>query len=213
MPRLREPACVTASLSLKGSRGRSGRRREIRTSGSDDSGKITPEALATPSAETLPPIGDASDTLRNHLHTVDDAGQPGRWSGLDPDGRRAGNTLGAALIFCVIVFQSSADPWCGPSKMLAKFAIFLTALGALADCAGQPVTTAQPPPETEQVKIPRVDGKAAQAPPVKEDAPCVDRFSEGACKQRRGCSWVNEYKRTDGTWASAYCWGGKAGHK
>jgi hypothetical protein len=128
----------------------------------------------------------------------------------------APGTLGAALIFCVIVFQSSADPWCGPSKMLAKFAIFLTALGALAGCAGQPGATAQPPPETEQVIIPRVDGKTAQAPPVppvKEDAPCVDRFSEGACKQRRGCSWVNEYKRTDGTWASAYCSGGKAGRK
>ena len=101
--------------------------------------------------------------------------------------------------------------------MFVKFALFLMALGTVAGCAGQPVTAAPPPPEAEKVEMPKVQSKAAAAavkePAVKENVPCLDRFSEGACKQRPGCRWVNEYKRMDGTWASAYCSGGKSGRK
>ena len=65
--------------------------------------------------------------------------------------------------------------------------------------------------------MPKVQSKTAAAavkePAVKENVPCLDRFSEGACKQRPGCRWVNDYKRMDGTWASAYCSGGKSGRK
>jgi hypothetical protein len=105
--------------------------------------------------------------------------------------------------------------------MFVKFALLLMALGTVAGCAGQPVTAAPPPPEAEKVEMPKVQAKTAAAPPaaavkepaVKENVPCLDRFSAGACKQRPGCRWVNEYKRTDGTWASAYCSGGKSGRK
>ena len=101
--------------------------------------------------------------------------------------------------------------------MFVKFALFLVALGTVAGCAGQPVTAAPPPPEAEKVEMPKVQSKTAAAavkePAVKENVPCLDRFSEGACKQRPGCRWVNDYKRMDGTWASAYCSGGKSGRK
>jgi hypothetical protein len=101
--------------------------------------------------------------------------------------------------------------------MFVKFALFLMALGTVAGCAGQPVTAAPPPPEAEKVEMPKVQSKTAAAavkePAVKENVPCLDRFSEGACKQRPGCRWVNDYKRMDGTWASAYCSGGKSGRK
>jgi hypothetical protein len=102
--------------------------------------------------------------------------------------------------------------------MPVKFALLLIALGTVAGCAGQSVVAAQPPPEAEKVEMPKVAAKTAAAPAapavkepaVKEDVPCRDRFSEGACKQRPGCRWANEYKRMDGTWASANCEGGKA---
>jgi hypothetical protein len=102
--------------------------------------------------------------------------------------------------------------------MPVKFALLLFALGSVGGCAGQPVIAAQPPPEAEKVEMPKAEAKTAAAPAapavkeptVKEDVPCRDRFSEGACKQRPGCRWVNDYKRMDGTWASANCEGGKA---
>jgi hypothetical protein len=41
------------------------------------------------------------------------------------------------------------------------------------------------------------------------NAPCADRFSESDCGQRRGCRWIAAHKRGDGTYATAYCSGGR----
>jgi hypothetical protein len=42
------------------------------------------------------------------------------------------------------------------------------------------------------------------------NAPCADRFSEATCKERSGCRWIEAHKRQDGTFATAYCLGGRA---
>jgi hypothetical protein len=36
---------------------------------------------------------------------------------------------------------------------------------------------------------------------------CMSRLTEGACKEGRGCRWMNEHKRADGTLATARCTG------
>jgi hypothetical protein len=42
------------------------------------------------------------------------------------------------------------------------------------------------------------------------NALCKDRFSEAACKEGRGCRWIKAHKRQDGTYATAYCLGGRS---
>lgn len=49
----------------------------------------------------------------------------------------------------------------------------------------------------------------ATAPKLAANAPCADRFSEAACKERGGCQWIKAHKRQDGTYATAYCFGGR----
>ena len=51
--------------------------------------------------------------------------------------------------------------------------------------------------------------KPAPAKPA-ANAPCADRFSEADCRERRGCRWIAAYKRGDGTYATAYCLGGRS---
>ena len=34
---------------------------------------------------------------------------------------------------------------------------------------------------------------------------CEERLSEPVCKEGTRCRWVNEFKRADGTYATAYC--------
>jgi hypothetical protein len=36
---------------------------------------------------------------------------------------------------------------------------------------------------------------------------CGERFSEALCKDGTRCRWVNEFKRDDGTYATARCIG------
>jgi hypothetical protein len=36
-------------------------------------------------------------------------------------------------------------------------------------------------------------------------ATCADRFSEPQCKQGQRCRWINDARRTDGTYATARC--------
>jgi hypothetical protein len=36
---------------------------------------------------------------------------------------------------------------------------------------------------------------------------CASQLTEAACKERRGCRWINEHKRSDGTSATARCSG------
>jgi hypothetical protein len=36
-------------------------------------------------------------------------------------------------------------------------------------------------------------------------ATCADRFTESQCKQGQRCRWINDAKRTDGTYATAHC--------
>ena len=38
---------------------------------------------------------------------------------------------------------------------------------------------------------------------------CSSRLTEAACKEGRGCRWINEHKREDGTFATARCTGGE----
>lgn len=42
------------------------------------------------------------------------------------------------------------------------------------------------------------------------NAPCKDRFSEAACKEGPRCQWIKAHKRQDGTYATAYCFGGRS---
>ena len=47
-------------------------------------------------------------------------------------------------------------------------------------------------------------------PPAPSDAKsttptCPELLTEDACKQGTHCRWVSEYKRVDGSWASAHC--------
>jgi hypothetical protein len=37
---------------------------------------------------------------------------------------------------------------------------------------------------------------------------CASHLTEAACKEGRGCRWINEHKREDGTLATARCSGG-----
>ena len=34
---------------------------------------------------------------------------------------------------------------------------------------------------------------------------CSDRFTEQSCKEGRGCRWINDSRRADGTYATAHC--------
>jgi hypothetical protein len=34
---------------------------------------------------------------------------------------------------------------------------------------------------------------------------CEERLSEPACKEGTRCRWINEFKRIDGTYATAHC--------
>jgi hypothetical protein len=36
-------------------------------------------------------------------------------------------------------------------------------------------------------------------------ATCSDRFSQSQCTQGQRCRWVNDARRTDGTYATAHC--------
>jgi hypothetical protein len=36
-------------------------------------------------------------------------------------------------------------------------------------------------------------------------ATCSDRFSETQCMQGQRCRWINDSKRSDGTYATAHC--------
>jgi hypothetical protein len=38
---------------------------------------------------------------------------------------------------------------------------------------------------------------------------CASHLTEAACKEGRGCRWINEHKREDGTFATARCSGGE----
>jgi hypothetical protein len=51
--------------------------------------------------------------------------------------------------------------------------------------------------------------KTAPAKPA-ANAPCADRFSEANCRERSGCRWIAAHKRGDGTYATAYCAGGRS---
>jgi hypothetical protein len=53
---------------------------------------------------------------------------------------------------------------------------------------------------------------AAKPAPAKPaaNAPCGDRFSEADCRDRSGCRWIAAHKRGDGTYATAYCSGGRS---
>jgi len=42
---------------------------------------------------------------------------------------------------------------------------------------------------------------------------CAGQLTEPACKERRGCRWINEHKREDGTFATARCAGGERQRK
>ncbi len=65
--------------------------------------------------------------------------------------------------------------------MMRIMAIFL-AVGALGGCSTLPLPVSSGMPAT-----------------------CGDRFSEAQCKQGTRCRWINEAKRTDGTYATAHC--------
>src|SRR5262245_26024278 len=94
--------------------------------------------------------------------------------------------------------------------MLTRSIILLMVLAIAQGCMGEAPTAALLPSGGTEVATASV--KPATGPPVepvKKDASCKDRFAEDACKQRSGCTWINQYKRMDGTWASAYCWDGK----
>jgi hypothetical protein len=51
--------------------------------------------------------------------------------------------------------------------------------------------------------------KPAPAKPA-ANAPCADRFSQSDCRERSGCRWIVAHKRVDGTYATAYCSGGRS---
>jgi hypothetical protein len=51
--------------------------------------------------------------------------------------------------------------------------------------------------------------KPAPAKPA-ANAPCADRFLESDCREGRGCRWIAAHKRGDGTYATAYCSGGRS---
>lgn len=36
-------------------------------------------------------------------------------------------------------------------------------------------------------------------------ATCADRFTETQCKQGQRCRWINDSRRSDGTYATAHC--------
>jgi hypothetical protein len=36
-------------------------------------------------------------------------------------------------------------------------------------------------------------------------ATCSDRFTETQCTQGQRCRWINDSKRSDGTYATAHC--------
>jgi hypothetical protein len=36
-------------------------------------------------------------------------------------------------------------------------------------------------------------------------ATCADRLTEPQCKEGRRCRWINDSKRTDGSYATAHC--------
>jgi hypothetical protein len=52
-----------------------------------------------------------------------------------------------------------------------------------------------------------VSGCAALPVPVTSGVPttCADRLTEPSCKEGQRCSWINDYRRSDGTYATAHC--------
>lgn len=52
-----------------------------------------------------------------------------------------------------------------------------------------------------------LNGCAALPLPVTSGVPstCSDRLTEPSCTQGQRCRWINDYRRTDGTYATAHC--------
>jgi hypothetical protein len=48
---------------------------------------------------------------------------------------------------------------------------------------------------------------SAFSPSKPEFPTCANQLTEAVCKERRNCRWIKEYKRSDGTSATARCAG------
>lgn len=75
--------------------------------------------------------------------------------------------------------------------------------------APEPAGAAAPPATLLPGASPRAAAAAASAAfgRVAAKSTCADQFSETECQTHLGCRWVNAYKREDGTYATAYCYG------
>ena len=76
--------------------------------------------------------------------------------------------------------------------MKLAIALLLTGL-AVAGCSQTTSSGDAAKPVTEKPAVKRLT--------------CSDQFSEAACHAIVGCRWTAAYKRTDGTFATAYCSG------
>jgi hypothetical protein len=52
-----------------------------------------------------------------------------------------------------------------------------------------------------QLPLPITSG----VPATGASAPCADRLSEPSCKEVERCRWIGDYRRADGTYATAHC--------
>ena len=63
-----------------------------------------------------------------------------------------------------------------------RFALCLLAVGAVAGCAQLPLPVGSGIPAT-----------------------CAERLTEASCKEGTRCRWIDDFKRADGTYATAHC--------
>jgi hypothetical protein len=86
-----------------------------------------------------------------------------------------------------------------------RFIVALLAVSpAVSGCGlglpSQPLSGAWPPP------VFGASPPASSASKTTTPA-CPELLTEDACKQGTRCVWVSEYKRADGSWATAHCSG------
>jgi hypothetical protein len=62
--------------------------------------------------------------------------------------------------------------------------------GIAGGCASLPLPVTSGVPETSRPAV---------------EVTCVERLTEISCREGNRCRWVNDFKRADGTYATAHC--------